>query len=327
MSKIDFKKLKRDRNKSTELLKKKMESEGGFKKDERIWKATYDKTGKAYHVLRFLPDQENRQFVKEISYSVKGKNGWYFEKSPKMKSHELPDPAQEYKALMWQKGESAGSKSEEEEFKRLAKSVKRNEKWYANVLVIEDSENKENEGKVMIYQFGRAVYNLIKKGLEPEHKDDEEVDAFNLWEEGANTILRLSGKEVDQGGKPVLMPDYKDIKFGKKEPLGTDEEIEEYWKQTYDLAEFEKTDDIKEYDELKKKFNRVMGLSGEEGVEGTAGDNMDTSIPEEAAPEPESDEPDSPYEEEGDDNDDGVEEEPQPMEEPADDDDIMKHFS
>lgn len=277
---VDFEKLKANRKKASEKLKEKIkETQGGFQKDERFWKADYDKTGKAYHIIRFLPDPDQLSFEKLIKYSAKGPGGWYINNSWKTFGKDNKDPVAEAKNKLY-------SDYDKKTAIELSKKYeyKRQERFFANILVEKDSEHPENEGKVFLYEFGLAVYNLINKSLNPVFEDDESVDVFDMWE-GAPVKLKLVGRTISgSSGKEVIVPNYDNIEVGQVEPLGSDEEIEAYWKQTHPISEFVDKDKFKPIEELYDQFNRVMGYDGTEGTgESKAGDMLDQ--------EPESDEP------------------------------------
>lgn len=277
---IDFKALKQNRKSASEKLKEKIEAaKDGINKDSRFWRPATDKSGKAFHIIRFLQDPEQTSFEKLIKYSTKGPGGWYIENSPKTFGSEHQDPAANEKTRLYS--------INTEESKKKGSKIRRNVKYYANILVKKDSENPDNNGKVFLYEFGPAVYNLITKALNPEFEDEQSIDVFDMWE-GTDIKLKLVGQEmpdINDPSKKRLVPSYDNIEISKENlgPIGTDEEIEQYWLQTHKLSEFVSKDKFKSFEELQLKFNRVMGIDGTEGTgHATAGDilnQLDNNIP------------------------------------------------
>ena len=83
---------------------------------------------------------------------------------------------------------------------------------------------------------------------------EEAINPFCLWN-GANFKLKMTR----QSG----FPNYDESTFLAPGPLTKDEkELEEIWKSEYSLAEIVDPKNFKTYDELKRRLEDVMGLSG-----------------------------------------------------------------
>lgn len=254
---LDFSKLKSSRGSSLSKLTEKLENlnkGSGAQKDERIYKPGFDKNeGKGYAVVRFLPAKTGEPFVRVFSHVFNGPGGWYIESS--RSTIEEEDPVGISNTLYWKKGESEGN----ETFKNVARARKRNTKYYANVLVIKDTINPENNGKVMIYEFGGQIFKLIEAAAKPEFEDDEPMDPFDMWN-GADFKIKIVGKEIPdkRTGKKTIVPNYEQSEFAKQTELfeGDDEKKEELFNQTYDLSDFAK---VKSFDELAERFKKVTG--------------------------------------------------------------------
>ena len=82
---MSFNALKKNRSASIEKLvasaKAISGSEGGkgANADDHVWKATVDKAGNGYAVLRFLPAPEGEElpWAKIYSHAFQGPGGWY----------------------------------------------------------------------------------------------------------------------------------------------------------------------------------------------------------------------------------------------------------
>ncbi|MCX8008815.1 MAG: single-stranded DNA-binding protein [Patescibacteria group bacterium] len=219
--------------------------------DDRFWKPTIDpKSGQGGALIRFLPSQHNKNpMVKIYEHSFQGPTGmWYIEKS--LTTIGLPDPVSEYNSQEWM----SGDETKQNEVRKR----KRKTSFISNIYVIKDPGNPQNEGKVFLFKYGKKIFEKIQKLLEPPTDGIEEVspiDPFDLFA-GANFVLRIKKGE---GG----FPNYDDSKFETKTgPLFNDEnKLEEIYNMTYNLDEFVSPTAFKSYDELKKRFDMVMGFS------------------------------------------------------------------
>ena len=219
--------------------------------DDRFWKPSIDpKTGQGGAMIRFLPSQHNKKpFVRLYEHSFQGPTGmWYIEKS--LTTLGLPDPVSEYNTEQWMSGD--------EEKKNEVRKRKRKVSYISNILVIKDPTNPENDGKVFLFKFGKKIYDKVNKLLNPPEDGIEEVtprDPFDMFD-GCNFVLRI--KKGDGG-----FPNYDDSKFENKNgPVSkNEEEIEAIYKKNYNLEEFISPESFKSYDELKRKFDMVMGFT------------------------------------------------------------------
>lgn len=256
---VDFNKLKANKGSSLAKLTEKLEamnSNAGGQKDERLFKPGFDKKeGKGYAVIRFLPAKEGEPFVKRISHSFQGPGGWYIETSRISAGHE-DDPVAISNRLYWAKGEAEGNDA----LKNVAKKRKRQTKYFANVYVVKDTVNPQNDGKTMIYEFGPQIFGMIEKAIKPEFEDDEPMDPFDMWT-GADFKIKIIGKEIPDSKDPskkVVVPNYENSEFAKVSEFfeGDDEKKEEIFLKTVDLGEFNK---VKSFDELAAQFKKVTG--------------------------------------------------------------------
>jgi hypothetical protein len=101
--------------------------------------------------------------------------------------------------------------------------IKRSTKYYSYVLIIEDKQNKELEGKIMIYPYGVKIKDKIKNEKDGNNTSGEPCNVFDLAN-GKN--FKLVIKEV--AGFPnydnSLFMDISPIQInGKKAPVEVDE--------------------------------------------------------------------------------------------------------
>ena len=214
--------------------------------DERLWKLEVDKSGNGYAVIRFLPapDGEDLPFVKLYSHAFQGPGGWYIENS--LTTLGQKDPVSEYNTMLWNNGTDAG--------KETARKQKRKLTYIANIYVVKDPTNPENEGKVFLYKFGKKIFDKITAAMQPEFEDEEAIDPFDFWQ-GAN--FKLKAKNV------AGYRNYDSSEFARQDALLEDDDaMEAIWKKEYSLEEFVAADQFKSYDDLKKRLDYVLGIKG-----------------------------------------------------------------
>ena len=231
--------------------------------DDRFWKPTVDKAGNGYAVIRFLPGAEGDDlpWVRYWDHGFKGSTGrWYIEKS--LTSIGKEDPVSELNSQLWNTGR--------EEDKEIARSRKRRLHHVSNILVVSDSANPENEGKVFLYKFGKRIFDKINDQMNPEFEDESPVNPFDLWE-GANFKMKIRNVEGYRN--------YDKSEFDAQSPLlDDDDELEKIWGTQYSLQEFVDPKNFKSYEELQARLNRVLGASA---VSSTA-----EEVDEDISPEP-----------------------------------------
>ena len=214
--------------------------------DDRIWKCERDKSGNGYAVVRFLPpsEEENTPWVRMFSHGFQGPGGgWYIENS--LTTLNQKDPVSDYNTILWNNGTEAG--------KEQARKQKRRLNYFSNIYVIEDPAHPENEGKVFLFKYGKKIFDKVNDLMNPEFSDEEAVNPFDLWG-GANFKLKI--RMVDG------FVNYDKSEFDSSTPLLDDDaKLEEIWNTQYSLVELLEPSNFKTYDELKTKFERVIGLS------------------------------------------------------------------
>ena len=212
-------------------------------KDERLWKPVVDKSGNGYAVIRFLPavEGEDMPWAKVWNHAFQGPTGqWYIENS--LTTVGKNDPVSEMNSAYWNSGVESD--------KEIARRQKRKLQYFANILVIEDSSNPENEGKVMLYRFGKKIFDKCMEAMQPAFKDETAVNPFDFWE-GANFKLKI--RKVDGYWN------YDKSEFSAPSPLfDDDDKLEEVWNKEYPLAEFSAATNFKSYDELKSRLDIVL---------------------------------------------------------------------
>ena len=211
--------------------------------DDRLWKPTMDKTGNGYAVIRFLPavEGEDMPWAKVWNHAFQGPTGqWYIENS--LTTLGQNDPVSEMNSAYWNSGVESD--------KEIARRQKRKLQYFANIYVVQDPANPQNEGKVMLYRFGKKIFDKCMEAMQPAFQDESPVNPFDFWE-GANFKLKL--RKVDGYWN------YDKSEFEAPSALfDDDDKLEETWKTQYPLSEFTSASNFKSYDELKKRLDMVL---------------------------------------------------------------------
>ena len=211
--------------------------------DERLWKPVVDKSGNGYAVIRFLPAPagEELPWVRLWNHAFQGPTGqWYIENS--LTTMNQNDPVSEFNSALWNSGVESD--------KEIARKQKRKLQYYSNIYVVEDTMNPENNGKVMLYRYGKKIYDKIMEAMQPEFADETPINPFDFWE-GANFKLKI--RKVDGYWN------YDKSEFDNPVQLKpTDEELETIYGKTHSLADFTAPSNFKSYDELKARLDAVL---------------------------------------------------------------------
>jgi len=253
----NFDSLKRNRS-SLEKLTKAIEAttqststESGSREDPRLWQPTVDKAGNGMAIIRFLPapsvdGEDALPWVRVFSHGFQGPGGWYIENS--LTTLNQKDPVSEYNSTLWNSGIEAN--------KEIARKQKRRLNYVANVFVVSDPSNPENEGQIRIYKFGKKIFDKITEAMNPEFADETPVNPFDMWE-GANFKLKIRNVEGYRN--------YDKSEFAEKSALldGDDAKLEALWKQEHSLKEFLDPKHFKPYDLLKARLDKVLGFEGD----------------------------------------------------------------
>ena len=250
-----FANLKRNRSSMDKLTKAieastQSNSEAGSKDDTRMWQPSVDKSGNGMAVIRFLPapavdGDEALPWVRVFSHGFQGPGGWYIDNCLTTLNEKCP--VCEHNNTLWNSGIEAN--------KDVARKQKRKLSYIANILVVSDPSNPENEGQIKLFKFGKKIFDKITEAMNPEFADESPVNPFDMWE-GANFKLKIRNVEGYRN--------YDKSEFADKSALldGDDAKLEELWKQEFSLKEFTEKKQFKPYDQLKSRLDKVLGFEG-----------------------------------------------------------------
>jgi hypothetical protein len=233
---------------SAKNLDKKSENNSS---DPRIWKPTRGQDGNGSATIRFIGPATNEEnlFVRVFynNYTNTKTKKFYNEKS--LQTIGKKDPFTEHFSKLY----SSGKKDEAKQFKRV-------EYYYSNVLIIKDTNNPENDGKVFIFRYGKTIFDKVVKEM---GGDDE------LGIEPTNVFCPFTGKNFVLKVKTVSgWANYDDSQFQQKvAAVGNDEYIEKIFEELHPIDNLIAEDSFLSYDELKKKFESTVNsdYSGDTG--------------------------------------------------------------
>ena len=249
-----FANLKRNKS-SFEKLTKAIEAvnqpaDSGSKEDTRFWQPVVDKSGNGMAVIRFLPapavdGDDALPWVRVFSHGFQGPGGWLIDNCLTTLNQKCP--VCEHNNMLWNSGVEAN--------KEIVRKQKRKLNYVANVLIVSDPKNPENEGQVKLFKFGKKIFDKISEAMNPEFDDEKPINPFDFWE-GANFKLKIRNVEGYRNYDKSVF-DSPEALFG-----GNDEKLETLWKKEYSLQEFIDPKQFKPYETLKSRLEKVLGFEG-----------------------------------------------------------------
>jgi hypothetical protein len=239
MNYADFKKRRMDAKAAVEKMQQANSKKKDFT-DPRFFTYTMDKTGNAFAIIRFLPSPNENlpPIVSRYEHTFQKNGNWYIENCPTTVSGKCP--VCDYNSAHMDAGLA----------KEKIQSQFRQQRFFANIMVIKDEQKPENEGKVFLFKFGKTVYEKIMEKGQPDTADEPVVDVTS-FESGCNFKLKI--KKIGQ------FPNYDSCTFMSSAPLYEDDEkLEEVYNKLHDLSEFIAPKEFKDYKTLEARLNKVM---------------------------------------------------------------------
>lgn len=232
--------------------KMKETSSGGSSDQEKFWKCETDKAGNGSAIIRFLSGKtsEDLPFTKLYNHGFKGPTGkWFIENCPTTIGEDCPVCGAN--SVLWNSGH--------EKDKEIVRDRKRKLGFIANILVVSDPANPDNEGRVFLFKFGKKIFDKVTDAMEPDNgdlkEDDEDfikpINPFSSGEDGANFKLRI---RRDKG-----FANYDKSEFTK--PKEMDADWDEVKDQLHDLATFTDPSSFKPFDELERKMKQILSAT------------------------------------------------------------------
>lgn len=231
------------------------EKSNKYAKDERFYTLAKDKDGNGAALIRFLPDSEKGMIQKlfKINTTIvkNGKKRFVSEFSPATIGQ--PCPFQERWQELWNAGDKEG-----------AKMFGRGIRYVANIKVLKDPANPENEGKIFLYEMSGAMKDKIQSAVDPSEQDRalgaQPKELFNplrgnsfrlVARKGANGQINYDNSEVINEVTSI----YDSV----------EQALEDIKTNTHTLSGLLKPESFMSYEELQKKMAWVT-FSEQESV-------------------------------------------------------------
>lgn len=199
-------------------------------------------------IIRFLPRPESDGIIPYVElkkHFFQDAGGWFVENCPT--TLEKDCPVCKHNSALWKNGDE----------ETVRKRSRRTE-WYNNILIVTDPQNKENEGKVFIYKFGKKIFDMIKEITRPAKGSiTTSVPIFD-WEDGMNFKLIIKPKKT--GSKTYN--NYDSSSFtGHASPVGDNDYIDSIEKKLHNLGDIVAPSKFKEYKIIEQNFLTKIGES------------------------------------------------------------------
>jgi len=238
------------------------------KVDTNIYKYK-TKNGESTVLLRFLPapiGDIELPYAEVFNHSYSNNGKLLLEKCPQSMSKTNKCPVCEYGTKLWRNGD-----------KEDAKQFFHQASYYVNVLIINDINTPENNGKIFVLKIGKGLFKKIKDKMSPSEEDialgATAINVFD-YEEGLNFKLKITEKKIidNRTKKEIIVPNYDGSSFvdtptkigvDPKKPF-TEKEIDENVEKKLIPLKPYIFDEVKDYVKLKERLNRVLGIESNE---------------------------------------------------------------
>jgi len=211
--------------------------------DNRFWKLTIPKDGEAEAIIRFLPSKDVAPFIKVYNHVFNNKGQWFIENCPS--TIEKDCPVCEYAKEVYDENDKETTK------------FYRKQQFIANVYIVKDKSNPENDGKVFLFKFGKQIAETINNAI----KDVDEPKApFVPWN-GHNFKLQSYKKGEHISFEMSKFMGSASPIFGDKIKVDTDafdDKLEKIFEQIVDLNEFLDPTKFKNEEDLTTRLNKVL---------------------------------------------------------------------
>lgn len=251
---------------------KSFENKGAFESDAAVWQLSQDPQGNGSAVIRFLPAaaDDATTFVKLTNHGFQRNGKWYIENC-----HSTHGDWETCPACQWLKDQNWDYKNEADKKAMYNSGVTRKTSFWANILVITDPSNPDNDGKVFKMRFGKKLMDKILAEVNVDTSLGEVPCDVTCPFEGKNMILKV--KKV--GGNN----NYDDSKFQAVSAIkNIDDESyqQKLFEQMHDIMSIVSKDKFKSKEELTTNFNRVMGGAARAATSSRAESDFDAQMKE-----------------------------------------------
>jgi hypothetical protein len=206
-----------------------------FKNDERIYVPTFNENNQAKVTMRFLDSPDiDMPYAEVKSHFFNDVGGWFIENCPSTIGKDCPVCADLYANNYYETDND------------LYYERKKATSYFTNVLIIDDQNKPDNNGKVFIFKFGSKIMEKV---------DDILEEGKQPWDDNCGVNFVFSAKK--KGGK---MTNYDASRFSDEETeLASYGKEKEILDQRHKLGELLAESAFKSHEDLKKKYEKVTG--------------------------------------------------------------------
>lgn len=222
----------------------------GYTPDPNFWQPKLDAEGKATALIRFLPapEGEEKDFVNYFTHYIVGPNKRkYIERCRSSLGSNEADPAQELASK-----KTGDEKADKEWYSKYGRKVR----FAANILILQETLNPENNGKVFKWDFGMSVMGKIQTAMKGTEDPIDPKPSINVIHpiNGANFKVVIKQKGENNN--------YDDSYFMPPVALfegNVDKFVKEVWEKEFPLQPVVAPELVKSYAELRKLLVSVIG--------------------------------------------------------------------
>jgi len=250
----------------------KFEPQGGkkYEVDKRkiIFKGDQNNDNKINVRLRFLPSIYNDEKIEFFTqFKIHNQNDhprskrFINELCPQTVGRECPICQEGWDVWNATKEEALRNGLDEKKAKEAANAARRpyqeSTKFITNIMVIDDPQNPENNGKIFLWEYGKTISDIIRRNMNPEQDEIQlkGIEPFDPWDlkEGRDFMLKRVGKKLGDitYEQSFFLPVDKSTNF-------PEEEHEAIFDKTYDLYEFNDPKNFKDDEYLLEKIHYMI---------------------------------------------------------------------
>jgi len=243
---MDFKNFKKNQKSIKDSIAKLVKPANNFYADERFWQMTKDTVGNGASTIRFLPQKDPSKSPIQLTFrhGFQENGRWFIEECPFTIGEKCP--VCEYSSSIWNTNEDK------------ARMYWRNKSYIANILVVKDPGNPDNDGKVFLFKFGKKIYDMIMNRISPEIEEGEEDESINVFDFDEGIDFKMKMCQVSG------FNNYDKSSFAFKTSAvggGEEKSQEAIYNNIFGLDEFVDPKNYKTYDQLLKKLTGSQSSS------------------------------------------------------------------
>lgn len=209
-------------------------SSNGKRESEFYFPEINKNTDQASVQIRFLPsaDPDDVPYVLYYDHFFRGDDGKWLVMDMCPTTVGQDCPICELNSKLW--------RTENPTLQTEVRKRSRKKHYVCNILVLNDPEHPEKNGKVFPYRFGAAVFSKLSDAIKPQFDGDPSFNPFDLWS-GADFNLRLF-RDTNKG-KQIS---YEKCSFAAPSPLygGDNEKLKAVVEQLIDLKKYTSPDNL-----------------------------------------------------------------------------------